>query len=69
MAFEQIFAVMKELAEDGNQFFADAVNEYLFSNPEEQESMRAWLVNSFADHDSSVWSVKDALLAMMFPAD
>lgn len=66
MKFEEIFSAMKELANEGSQFFRNAIKEYESAIPEKQESMRNWLEGEFSDYDPELWDVKTCLLSMMY---
>ena len=66
--FNEIFAVMEELAQSGEQFFVDAVSEYKSADAKTKQNMRNWLEDEFADHDSSIMDIRTGLLLMMFPA-
>ncbi len=66
MKFEEIFSVMKELADGGNEFFLNAVQEFENSDNQRKASMREWLEGEFDDYDPKMWSMKDYLLCMSF---
>lgn len=66
MKFEEIYSAMKELAEDGNEFFQNAVEEFESATDDRKKSMRKWIEGEFSDYDSKLWSVKDCLLYMSF---
>lgn len=66
MKFEEIFSAMKELASEGNEFFADAVAQFESATQEEKENMMEWLEGQFSDYDHEMWSVKTFLMCMSF---
>ena len=57
---------MKELADAGNEFFQNAVEEFENADNQRRSSMREWLEGEFDDYDPKMWSMKDYLLCMSF---
>lgn len=76
LTFEEIFAVMKEMADCGNDFYKEAVSEYEVAEEPQKISMQEWLLDQFDGFEE--WGdifgkdqksqIINTLLAMSYPA-
>ena len=66
MKFEEIYSVMKELADEGNKCFQNSVEMYESAPDEEKQEMQEWLEEEFSEYDPSLWSIRTCLLSMSF---
>ena len=66
MNFKEIFGVMNELAEEGNEFFQNAVVEYNEASEERKQSMEEWLCSVIDDSTIADIGIRTALILMQY---
>ena len=64
--FNEIFSVMNELANEGNEFFQNAISEYNESSEERKQPMREWLCSVINDSVIADMGIRTALILMQY---
>lgn len=64
--FREIFSVMKELSDEGSEFFQNAIAEYNNASNEEKQSMKEWLCSAIDDSVINDMGIRTALILMQY---
>ena len=67
--FHQIMHTMQKMANDGNEFYQNAIEEYIHADHERKSEMKNWLVDQIKEVDFDLMNLETALFLMQFPED